>query len=75
MFRALGTDLRRFFILYELEGPEVLGGPDYLARLNAPTPWSQRIMATLGNFVRCGGGQVASRGAGQGGVVAAVPLQ
>src|SRR5262249_26911935 len=74
VFRALGTDLRRFFILYELEGPEVLGGPDYLARLNAPTPWSQRIMPTLGNFVRGGGRQVASTGAGQGGVVAAVPL-
>jgi hypothetical protein len=74
VFRALGTDLRRFFILYELEGPEVLGGLDYLARLNAPTPWSQRIMPTLGNFMRGGGRQVASTGAGQGGVVAAVPL-
>ncbi len=74
VFRALGTDLRRFFILYELEGPEVLGGPDYLARLNAPTPWSQRIMPTLGNFARGGGRQVAFKGTGQGGVIAAVPL-
>lgn len=74
VFRALDTNVRRFFILYELEEPEVLGGPDYLARLNAPTPWSQRIMPILGNFVRGGGRQVASKGTGQGGVVAAVPL-
>jgi hypothetical protein len=74
VFRALGTDIRRFFILYELEQPEVLAGPDYLARLNAPTPWSQQIMPILGNFVRGGGRQVASKGAGQGGVIAAVPL-
>ena len=74
VFRALGTDLRRFFILYELEAPEVLGGPDYLARLNAPTPWSQRIMPTLGNFVRGGGRQLAFKGTGQGGVIAALPL-
>jgi hypothetical protein len=74
VFRALGTDIRRFFILYELEAPEVLSGPDYLARLNAPTPWSQRIMPILGNFVRGGGGLVSSRGTGQGGVIVAVPL-
>ena len=72
VFRALGTDIRRFFILYELEAPEALSGPDYLARLNSPTPWSQRIMPILGNFVRGGGRQVISRGAGQGGVIAAM---
>ena len=75
VFRALDTDIRRFFILYELEGPEVLSRPDYLARLDAPTPWSQRIMPLLGNFVRGGGRQVASTGTGQGGVIAAVPLR
>lgn len=74
VFRALGTDIRRFFILYELETPEVLSGPDYLARLNAPTPWSQRIMPILGNFVRGGGRHAISTGIGQGGVIAAVPL-
>jgi hypothetical protein len=74
VFRALGTDIRRFFILYELEAPEVLSGPDYLARLNSPTPWSQRIMPILGNFVRGGGRHVISRGTGQGGAIAAVQL-
>src|ERR1700716_639886 len=42
VFRADRADVDRFFILYELETPEVLDGPAYLARLNAPTPWSQR---------------------------------
>ena len=44
VFRAERTEPDRFFILYELEAPEVLDGPAYLARLNAPTPWSQRII-------------------------------
>lgn len=74
VFRALGTDIRRFFILYELEGPEAVSGPDYLARLNAPTPWSQRIMPILDNFARGGGRHVISSGTGQGGVIAAVQL-
>ena len=38
VFRAERSDTNRFFILYELESPEVLDGPAYLARLNAPTP-------------------------------------
>jgi hypothetical protein len=59
MFRALQGDVRRFFILYELEAPDVVGGAAYLARLNSPTPWSQRIMPQLQNFIR-GGGSVAA---------------
>src|SRR3954452_7470960 len=59
MFRALDVDARRYFILYELEHGGVVSGPDYLARLNQPTPWSQRIMPQLGNFAR-GGGHVAA---------------
>src|SRR5437016_14150544 len=62
LFRAIGTPERRYFVLYELESADVVGGPDYLARLNAPTPWSQRIMPRLGNFVRGGGHIEASAG-------------
>jgi len=61
----------RFMILYELEAPDVVASQAYLARLNAPTPWSQRVMPTLGNFVRGGGRRIASTGGGQGGAVAA----
>ena len=74
IFRALGASVNRYFILYELEDERVVGGPDYLARLNAPTPWSQSIMPRLGNFVRGGGRIAASAGIGQGGIVAPLRL-
>jgi hypothetical protein len=70
IFRALGTTANRYFILYDLERPEVVGGAQYLGRLNAPTPWSQRIMPRLRNFVRGGGRVVATAGIGQGGTLA-----
>src|SRR5437868_2773023 len=75
VFRAERSDLNRFFILYELESAEVLDGPAYLARLNAPTPWSQRIMPQLGNFVRGGGVITARAGRGEGLTIAALRLK
>jgi hypothetical protein len=75
VFRALGIDAVRVFILYELDGPDVLSGNAYLSRLNAPTPWSRRIMPTLGNFIRGGGRSVASAGIGQGGVIGVLALK
>jgi len=74
VFRADRGDIERFFILYELETPEVLDGPAYLARLNAPTPWSQRIMPQLGNFVRGGGVVTARAGRGEGSIIAALRI-
>lgn len=74
IFRALGTAANRYFILYELDDENVVGGTDYLARLNAPTQWSQRIMPRLGNFARGGGRMKASTGLGQGGIVAPLRL-
>ena len=75
IFRALGASVNRYFILYELEDERVVSGPEYLARLNAPTPWSQRIMPLLGNFARGGGRIAASAGTGQGGIVAPLRLE
>jgi hypothetical protein len=75
VFRADRSDIDRFFILYELEAPEVLDGPAYLARLNAPTPWSQRIMPQLGNFVRGGGLITARAGHGEGSTIAALRIE
>ena len=60
VFRAEAGGKRRFFITYELQDTGVLAGPSYLARLNAPTPWSQRTMPILQNFAR-GGGPVVAR--------------
>jgi len=75
VFRMMHTDINRFFILYELEAPEVLDGPAYLARLNAPTPWSQRIMPILGNFIRGGGVMATRAGRGEGATVVALRLE
>ncbi len=33
-----------FLMMYETQDPTVLGGPDYLARLNAPTPWTRESL-------------------------------
>jgi hypothetical protein len=74
IFRALGTAANRYFILYELAEPEIVGSPQYLARLNQPTPWSQRTMPRLQNFARGGGRVVASSGIGQAGVLAVLRL-
>jgi hypothetical protein len=49
----------QYFIWYRLRDAEVVDSPDYLQRLNNPTPWSRRIMPILGNFGR-GGGKVAA---------------
>jgi hypothetical protein len=75
VFRAARADINRFFILYELESPEVLDGPAYMARLNAPTPWSQRIMPQLGNFIRGGGVMTARAGRGEGATIAALRIE
>ncbi|MGY0573962.1 hypothetical protein ACTGJ9_025165 [Bradyrhizobium sp. RDM12] len=75
VFRATRDDVNRFFILYELETPEVLDGEAYLARLNAPTSWSQRIMPKLGNFMRGGGTMVTRAGRGEGATIAALRIE
>jgi len=38
-----GTD-NYFLMMYETREPAVLGGPDYLARLNAPTAWTRESL-------------------------------
>jgi hypothetical protein len=74
IFRALGATVNRYFILYDLERPDIVGGAEYLARLDAPTPWSRRVMPRLRNFARGGGRVMATAGTGQGGVIATIRL-
>jgi len=40
------------FVMYELENHDVLSSPAYLARLNAPTPWSTKMMPHHRGMVR-----------------------
>jgi hypothetical protein len=41
-----------FFVLYELQGHDVLASPAYAASLNAPTPWSAKLMPHHRHMVR-----------------------
>ena len=74
VYRARRPDAYRYFIHYEFASPDVLASNAYLERLNAPTPWTQRIMPTLGNFARGGGRVIAGTGRGHGCVLAAIKL-
>jgi hypothetical protein len=61
-----------FFNLYEADTPEVLGGRDYLDRLNAPTPWTQRVVPSFRNVARSICRVAFSGGVGSGGVMQTV---
>lgn len=58
-----------YFNLYEADSPEVLGGVDYLTRLNHPTPWSREVVASFRNVARGVCRVLYSAGVGQGGVM------
>jgi hypothetical protein len=51
------------FVMYELEDHGVLGSPAYLARLNAPTPWSVSMMPLHRHMVRSQCEVLATHGA------------
>jgi hypothetical protein len=72
--RHAGPDFQ-FFIIYETESPEVLASPAYVARLNNPTPMTQKVMPKLKNFVRGAGRVVQSNGVCGGGAAMAVRLE
>jgi hypothetical protein len=75
VFRALKPVTRRYLIIYELESPDVVNSPAYLDKLNNPTPWTQRTLPILKNFMRGGGRLSHSAGTGHGGFVVAVTLR
>jgi len=72
VFRTEAEGRARFLIFYRLRDAGIVGSEAYLARLNAPTPWSQKIMPTLKNFMRGGGRILQECGDGAGGYVAPV---
>src|SRR5437667_4531143 len=59
-----------FFNLYETESPFTLTGPDYLARLDNPTPWTVATVKYFTHVVRSLCRIAASCGEAQGGVIA-----
>jgi hypothetical protein len=50
------------FVMYELRDHAVLASDAYLARLNAPSPWSTRLMPHHRHMVRCQCHVLASAG-------------
>ena len=52
----------RVFVLYELQDHSVLSSPAYQARLNAPTPWSTKMMPHHRNMNRAQCRVLASAG-------------
>jgi hypothetical protein len=56
-----------YFNLYEAESTKVLGGKDYLDRLNAPTEWTRRVVPSFRRVSRSICRVVYSEGVGQGG--------
>lgn len=52
------------FQMYELADHAILSSPQYLTRLNSPTPWSTQMMPHHRNMVRSQCHVLASKGAG-----------
>lgn len=64
----------RYFTLYETETVETLASPAYLARLNDPTPWTQRALPLFRNTIRTACRITGSLGQGVGGALATLRL-
>jgi hypothetical protein len=58
-----------FFNLYEADSPEVLGGRDYLDRLNAPTAWTKRVVPSFRDVARSICRVAYTDGVGSGGMM------
>jgi hypothetical protein len=61
-----------YFNLYEVRATDVLTGPEYLERLNHPTPWTQKTLPHFRNVSRSLCLVGASLGRSQGGVILTV---
>lgn len=68
-YAAIDAD-RKYFTFYDLTDPEVLFSPAYLARLNAPTPWTQKVMGSWSGMFRTVCERVARTGSAVGAYVA-----
>ena len=58
-----------YFNLYEADSPEVLGGQDYLNRLNTPTEWTKRVVPSFKNVARSICRVAFTSGVGSGGTM------
>jgi hypothetical protein len=68
------TGSPRYFTLYETESVATLQSEGYLARLNAPTPWTSKCIQLFRNNRRTACRTSTSLGVGTGGVMATLEL-
>jgi hypothetical protein len=61
-----------YFNFYEVQSPDVLRSPPYLARLNDPTPWTKEVVATFTDTSRTICSVACSAGSGIGAFAAAL---
>ena len=64
-----------YFNFYETRSAAVLTSPAYLARLNAPSPWTRRVVAQFRDTGRTVCDVSASLGAGEGGVIETIEFR
>lgn len=62
VFRRRGSSPAEYMIMYEQDSAQVMSSEGYQARLNQPTPWTQRVMPNLQKFRRGGGSIVMQSG-------------
>lgn len=62
----------RYMVVYEVENLATLASEAYLARLNAPSPWTARMMPHYRSMIRGLCAVLGSFGFGQGGVAALI---
>jgi hypothetical protein len=65
-YRAIDAD-RTYFTFYDLDTPDVLFSPAYVARLNDPTAWTARIMSRWTGMFRTACRRLARSGVAVGG--------
>jgi hypothetical protein len=63
------------FTLYESAHIETFRSPGYMARLNAPTEWSNRVQPSMRDFLRAACETVLSLGDGVGGAIMPIRLK
>lgn len=64
----------KYFNFYETEQTDTLFSPEYLSRLNAPTPWTRQVVAHFRDTSRTICSVVASLGRGEGGWIETIRL-
>src|SRR5918997_829982 len=70
-YQAINAD-REFFTFYEVDSPDVLSSPDYMARLADPSALTRSIMPHFSGMIRSVFAETVREGSGIGGAAVVV---